>query len=83
MTEEQIKALPFYRVSKLFDEKEKATILYAERITRGAAAIRSGTLEELRKYYSEDQIVELTLVICVANFTHRFKDALQVWPYFG
>ncbi len=78
MTEEQIKALPFYQASKLFDEKEKVTILYAERITRGAAAIRSGTLEELRRYYSEDQIVELTLVICVANFTNRFNNALQV-----
>ncbi len=83
MTEEQIKALPFYRTSKLFDEKDKATILYAERITRGAAAIRSGTLEELRKYYSEDQIVELTLVICVANLTNRFNDALQVEPDLG
>jgi hypothetical protein len=31
----------------LFDEKEKATILYAERVTRGEAAIRGGTLEEL------------------------------------
>ncbi len=83
MTEEQIKALQFYRASKLFDEKEKATILYAERMTRGAAAIRSGTLEELQKYYSEDQIVELTVVICVANFTNRFNDALQVEPDLG
>ena len=83
MTEEQIKALQFYRTSKLFDEKEKATILYAERMTRGAAAIRSGSLEELRKFYSEDQIVELTLVICVANFTNRFNDALQVEPDLG
>ncbi len=83
MTEEQIKALQFYRTSKLFDDKEKTTLLYAERITRGAAAIRSGTLEELRKYYSEDQIVELTLVICVANLTNRFNDALQVEPDLG
>ncbi len=83
MTEEQIKALQFYRTSKLFDEKEKATILYAERMTRGVAAIRSGSLEELRKYYSEDQIVELTLVICVANLTNRFNDALQVEPDLG
>lgn len=83
MTEEQINALQFYRTSKVFDEKEKATLLYAERITRGAAAIRSGTLEELRKYYSEDQIVELTLVICVANLTNRFNDALQVEPDLG
>ncbi len=83
ITQEQIQALQFCQSSKLFDEKEKATLLYAERMTRGAAAIRSGTLEELRKYFSEDQIVELTLVICVANFTNRFNDALQVEPDLG
>ncbi len=83
ITEEQIKAIPFHRRSPLFDEKEKATLLYAERVTRGATAIRDGTLEELKKYYSEEQIVELTLTICVANFTNRFNDALQVEPDLG
>ena len=83
MTEEQIQALGFYHRSPAFDPKEKATLLYAERVTRGAAAIREGTLEELRKYYSEDQIVELTLVIATANFTNRFNDALQVEPDLG
>jgi len=75
--------LQFYQRSPLFDEKEKATILYAERVTRGAAAIRGGTLEELRKYYDVGQIVELTLVICAANFTNRFNDALQNIPDLG
>lgn len=75
--------MQFYRRSPLFDDKEKATILYAERVTRGAAAIRAGTLEELRKYYDEGQIVELTLVICVANFTNRFNDALELIPDLG
>ena len=59
------------------------TLLYAERITRGAAAIRGGTLEELRSLYSEDEIVELTLAICLANLTNRFNDALQVEPDLG
>ncbi len=58
-------------------------MLYSERITRGAAGIREGTLEDLKKYYTEDQIVELTLVICVANFTNRFNDALQIEPDLG
>lgn len=83
ITDEQIQALAFYQRSAAFDAKDKATILYAERVTRGAAAIRDGSLQELAKYYSEDQIVELTLTICVANFTNRFNDALQVEPDLG
>jgi alkylhydroperoxidase family enzyme len=83
LTEEQIRALQFYDRSTLFNEKDKATILYSERVTRGAAAIRSGSLEELRKYFDEGQIVELTLVICAANFTNRFNDALRAVPDLG
>ncbi len=73
----------FFARSPLFNEKEKATILYAERVTRGAAAIRQGMLEELKKYYDEGQIVELTLTICMANFTNRFNDALGNIPDLG
>jgi len=75
--------LQFYQRSPLFDEKDKATLLYVERVTRGASAMREGSLEEMKKYFTEDQIVELTLVTCVANFTNRFNDALQLPPDLG
>jgi uncharacterized peroxidase-related enzyme len=80
---EQIAALPFYKRSTLFDEKEKATILYADRVTRAATTIRAAELEELHKFYDEGQIVELTLAICMANFTNRFNDALENIPDLG
>ena|SRR5258708_1613467 len=83
VTEEQIKNLALYQRSSVFDAKEKATLLYAERVTRGASGIREGALKELKQYYSDDQIVELTLTICVANFTNRFNDALMVTPDIG
>src|ERR1700688_3816529 len=83
VTEEQVAALPFYTRSPLFDEKEKATILYADRVTRGAATIRAPELQELQKFYDEGQIVELTLAICIANFTNRFNDALENIPDLG
>jgi alkylhydroperoxidase family enzyme len=75
--------MSFYRRSAVFDAKEKATLLYAEAVTRGAAVIREDMLEALREHYREDQIVELTVVICEANFTNRFNDALQVEPDTG
>jgi alkylhydroperoxidase family enzyme len=67
----------------LFDEKDKAVILHAERVTRGASAIRDGSLKELRQFFDEGQLVELTLVICAANFTNRFNDALRAVPDLG
>lgn len=83
ITPEQVAALPFYTRSPLFDDKEKAVILYADRVTRGAAGIRSSALADLQKYFDVGQIVELTLVICTANFTNRFNDALEVIPDLG
>jgi len=67
----------------LFDEKDKAVILHAERVTRGASAIRDGSLKELRQFFDEGQLVQLTLVICAANFTNRFNDALRAVPDLG
>lgn len=83
VTEDQIKALVFFHRSPLFDAKEKAVILYAERVTRGASAIRPPALDELKQYFNDDQIVELTLAVCVANFTNRFNDALLNIPDIG
>ncbi len=52
-------------------------------MTRSPSAIRDDMLENLRRYFSEQEIVELTLVICLANFTNRFNDALQITPDLG
>ncbi len=83
ISEEQIQALAFYQRSPKFDAKEKAVMLYAERMTRGASALRGNALQELKQYFNDDQIVELTLTIAMANFTNRFNDALQVVPDIG
>ncbi len=45
--------------------------------------MREASVEDLRKYYDDGQIVELTLVICAANFTNRFNDALRAHPDLG
>jgi uncharacterized peroxidase-related enzyme len=83
VTEDQIKALAFFQRSQAFDAKEKAVLLYAERVTRGASAMRPTAMQELKQYFNDDQIVELTLAVCVANFTNRFNDALNVTPDLG
>jgi uncharacterized peroxidase-related enzyme len=83
VTDAQIQALAFFRRSPAFDDKEKAVLLFAERVTRGASGIRPNALNELKQFFNEDQIVELTLVVAVANFTNRFNDALLNTPDIG
>jgi len=83
VTDAQVQALAFFYRSSAFDAKEKAVLLYAERVTRGASGIRPNALNELKQHFNEDQIVELTLAIAVANFTNRFNDALLNVPDIG
>jgi len=52
-------------------------------VTRASATIRDEQLQELRKHFSEEQIVELTLTICVANFTNRVNDSMLCDPDLG
>ena len=80
VTDEQINNLAFYQRSAAFNDKEKAVLLYAERMTRGASALRPPALQELKQHFTDDQIVELTLTICIANFTNRFNDAMLCTP---
>jgi alkylhydroperoxidase family enzyme len=75
--------LVFYHRSKLFDEKDKAVIHFADQVTRAAATVRDEQLQELRKHFSEEQIVELVLTVCVANFTNRVNDSLLSDPDLG
>jgi alkylhydroperoxidase family enzyme len=83
VTDDQIKALRFYQRSEAFDGKEKATIRFADIVTRGATAVDADVLEYIGKYYSEDEIVELTMVISLANLANRINDTLQIEPDLG
>ena len=64
----------------MLDEKEKITIRLADIITRGATAIDDSVLEYIERYYTQDEIVELTMVIALANLVNRINDSLQIEP---
>jgi alkylhydroperoxidase family enzyme len=83
VTDRQIDELRFYQNSDAFDEKERATIRFADLVTRGAAAIDASVLSWLGTYYTDSEIVELVMVIGLANLVNRFNDTLQVQPDLG
>ena len=60
-----------------FTPKEQAALHYARELTRTAdvEAVHRYAVEEL---FSNDQVVELTLVVSLANFTNRFNNGLEV-----
>jgi alkylhydroperoxidase family enzyme len=83
LTDQQIEDIRFYQSSGAYDDKERATLRFADLVTRGAAAIDESVLGWLGTYYSDSEIVELVMVIGLANLVNRFNDTLQVQPDLG
>jgi len=61
-----------------FSEAERAAILYARELTQMADA--EETFAALEEHYNSEQIVEITLVAAMANFTNRFNNGLGIEP---
>jgi alkylhydroperoxidase family enzyme len=36
--------------------------------------------EEMFQHYTHEQMVEITLVVAMANFTNRFNNGLEILP---
>jgi uncharacterized peroxidase-related enzyme len=62
----------------VFSEAERAAIRYARELTRTGDAM--ATRAALSPHFPDEQIAEMTLVVCAANFTNRFNNALQIQP---
>lgn len=57
-----------------------ATVHFADLVTRGATAVNTEALNALGQFFTEDEIVELTLVIGLANMTNRVSEGLKIQP---
>ena len=77
MNMEKLNALPVYRTSSLFSEKERAVLAYAEEATRNRR-VSDGTFNELKKYFSDNEIVEATILTALANFTNLANMLLGI-----
>jgi uncharacterized peroxidase-related enzyme len=59
-----------------FSPKERAGLEYAERLTRNPHSISHMDLLELQKQFPEAEIVDLHMLVGLANLTNRFTDPL-------
>ena len=79
MTDAQIKCLTGEGEAE-FEPAEKATIAYAEEMTRSPQKVSDAVFAELRKHWNERQIVEITATAALFNSFNRFYSALAVDP---
>jgi 4-carboxymuconolactone decarboxylase len=77
VTQSQIDAVGGWVDSKAFDDPERAVLRYTDEVTQNVRASEA-TFQALRKFLSEKETVELTLVIGYYNMVSRILESLQV-----
>jgi uncharacterized peroxidase-related enzyme len=75
LTAEDWKALKDGNYARLAD-KEQTALAYAEKLTRDSRDIAEPDFEKLKKHFSDAEIVDLHLLVGLANLTNRFTDPL-------
>ena len=59
-----------------FSDAERVALAYAEKLTRAPGSITDDDLETLKLYFRDEQIVDLHLLVGLANLTNRFTSPL-------
>ena len=59
-----------------FSEKERTALTYVEKLTRAPHQISEADFDELKKHFSEPEIVDLHMLAGLANLTNRVTDPL-------
>lgn len=73
-SEEQIKAVWDFENSPLFSETEKVALRFGFAAGSVPNAVTNKHFVELKKHYSEEQIVELGAIISLFGFLNRWND---------
>ncbi|HXZ87730.1 MAG TPA: hypothetical protein VEF07_04100, partial [Candidatus Binataceae bacterium] len=63
-----------YRNSPLFNEREKATLAWAEAMTLNKAKSDEKLWQEMKRLFTNTEIVEISMAVGLFNMANRFND---------
>jgi uncharacterized peroxidase-related enzyme len=78
MSPEGVDRLPEVENHPELDDCDKAVVRYSEAVNNRAGRMRDAEVSDLRQWFDEAQIVELTWRIALCGAFNRFNDALQL-----
>ena len=76
--QEKLAEVAAWRDSMLFSVSERVALEYAERVTYSDQKVDDAFFAEVKKHFTEAQIVELTFAVALENFRSKFNPALGV-----
>jgi AhpD family alkylhydroperoxidase len=76
-SDEELLALPRYRQSDLFTEREKLALDYAVAVMRTPVEVTEELFDRMKARFNEKQLVEITALLTVVNID-RFNAAFGI-----
>ena len=76
-SDEELLALPRYRQSELFTEREKLALDYTVGVMRTPVEVTDELFARVQEHFSDEQIVEITALLTVVNLD-RFNAAFGI-----
>jgi AhpD family alkylhydroperoxidase len=80
-TEERLFALPAWRNAPLFTERERAALAWTESVTLVShSQVPDCLFERMCQWFTEGELVKLTVVIAATNAWNRVEVSLRQYP---
>src|SRR4029077_17622125 len=76
-TDEELLALPRYRESDLFTEREKVALDFTVAVMRTPVEVSDELFARMQEHFTEEQLVEITALLTVVNLD-RFNAAFGI-----
>jgi alkylhydroperoxidase family enzyme len=73
---EKLAAVKNFEASPLFSDAERAAFVFAVAASSSPNAVSNSTVADMRKHWSEDQIVEILGVVAMAGFLARWNVSM-------
>jgi alkylhydroperoxidase family enzyme len=71
-------ALGDYRKTDLFSTREKLALELCERMTYTEQRVTDGFFDDLKRHFSEEELVELAAIIALENFRSKFNPVFAI-----
>ncbi len=75
---EKLAALPAWETSDEFSARERAALGFARSVVRDDRGVSEAEWTELRRHFSEPEVVELTFAVGYQTFASQFAKAFQL-----
>ena len=78
MSEEKIEAIKAWQVSDLFSPEERAVLAYTDGLVLAGGRVPDAVFEQLKSFLSDEDIFELTYIICLYELHATMCRALRL-----